>query len=477
MSQDTRNNTSINDDGGSSSKDRPEDIQRLLIEILNSQKPKASPNAQTKLLNTHITNEDVSFIKAANDVVKLHQYRVDPTIRDILSRLQYTHPSPGNTPHSKDYLQALGLGSHILADRINSPDNNTYNPNQNSTQAGPLRDWHSILSPLSPQTTALPTIAGQSSTANSIQVSGQTALPPLRNPTVQLPPLNGSNTTGRDTQTRISGQTNNQGELIGQLVHTIKNMNSSQQQNLVKGIAQMLLGSPTNSQVNTQSLTEKPSNMTSLAQRPQPQVQKPELQAQQIQFQPGGGDLGLQNFRTSPDASSTSILARGTSPISFDSHQNFSSSRAPNNNNGYSSQFVLETPTTNSMIRSYSSTSASSNTFNGRSEFYSGSKFNLKTNAKTRGGSHKNAGINSSRKFVCPKCGVAFKRSSDLKRHEKIHLPVPPNICPLCKTGFARKDALKRHIDTMTCRRNRKRLLESLKKKKTSQSNDAASHS
>ena len=49
---------------------------------------------------------------------------------------------------------------------------------------------------------------------------------------------------------------------------------------------------------------------------------------------------------------------------------------------------------------------------------------------------------------------MSFRRSSDLKRHEKQHLSIPPNICEHCGKGFARKDALKRHIGTLTCKRN-----------------------
>lgn len=58
------------------------------------------------------------------------------------------------------------------------------------------------------------------------------------------------------------------------------------------------------------------------------------------------------------------------------------------------------------------------------------------------------------RKFACHKCHMLFRRSSDLKRHEKQHLTIPPNICKLCGKGFARKDALKRHMGTLTCKRN-----------------------
>lgn len=58
------------------------------------------------------------------------------------------------------------------------------------------------------------------------------------------------------------------------------------------------------------------------------------------------------------------------------------------------------------------------------------------------------------RKFPCASCPMSFRRSSDLKRHEKQHLSIPANICPQCGKGFARKDALKRHLGTLTCKRN-----------------------
>lgn len=63
------------------------------------------------------------------------------------------------------------------------------------------------------------------------------------------------------------------------------------------------------------------------------------------------------------------------------------------------------------------------------------------------------------RKYQCHKCTMNFKRSSDLKRHEKQHLSIPPNICEDCGKGFARKDALKRHIGTATCKRNAQKKL------------------
>ncbi|CAB4256632.1 similar to Saccharomyces cerevisiae YDR253C MET32 Zinc-finger DNA-binding protein, involved in transcriptional regulation of the methionine biosynthetic genes, similar to Met31p [Maudiozyma barnettii] len=64
------------------------------------------------------------------------------------------------------------------------------------------------------------------------------------------------------------------------------------------------------------------------------------------------------------------------------------------------------------------------------------------------------------KKYPCSQCDLIFFRSSDLRRHEKAHSLVLPHICSKCGKGFARKDALKRHQDTLTCRRNRNKLIE-----------------
>lgn len=57
--------------------------------------------------------------------------------------------------------------------------------------------------------------------------------------------------------------------------------------------------------------------------------------------------------------------------------------------------------------------------------------------------------------FTCKTCQTEFVRSSDVRRHEKTHLDILPNICPQCGKGFARKDSLKRHFNTSACKRNR----------------------
>lgn len=63
-------------------------------------------------------------------------------------------------------------------------------------------------------------------------------------------------------------------------------------------------------------------------------------------------------------------------------------------------------------------------------------------------------------KFPCDKCQLVFLRDTDLKRHAKAHLLLLPNVCSQCGKGFARKDALKRHMGTLSCDRNRKKLIE-----------------
>ncbi|AJW10543.1 CHS_3a_G0055150.mRNA.1.CDS.1 [Saccharomyces cerevisiae] len=76
---------------------------------------------------------------------------------------------------------------------------------------------------------------------------------------------------------------------------------------------------------------------------------------------------------------------------------------------------------------------------------------------RTGGNNHSKEGAQL---YSCAKCQLKFSRSSDLRRHEKVHSLVLPHICSNCGKGFARKDALKRHSNTLTCQRNRKKLSE-----------------
>lgn len=91
------------------------------------------------------------------------------------------------------------------------------------------------------------------------------------------------------------------------------------------------------------------------------------------------------------------------------------------------------------------------------SEFGSKPKKHSKNDKTNPVQGHENA--TDEKKYPCAKCNLIFRRSSDLRRHERTHLPVLPNICSQCGKGFARKDALKRHCNTLTCKRNRNKLL------------------
>jgi len=50
------------------------------------------------------------------------------------------------------------------------------------------------------------------------------------------------------------------------------------------------------------------------------------------------------------------------------------------------------------------------------------------------------------RKHACSICEKTFFNSSDLKRHEEIHLRKRPHICQICGRKFGQKSHLKNHI-------------------------------
>ena len=79
-------------------------------------------------------------------------------------------------------------------------------------------------------------------------------------------------------------------------------------------------------------------------------------------------------------------------------------------------------------------------------------QFNKQTNLKSHIRIH-----NTERSFMCNECGSAFRRSHDLKRHQRsLHSDVKPYGCHKCGKRFSRmvpltnKDALKRHSSRVT---------------------------
>ncbi|KAH3665918.1 hypothetical protein OGAPHI_004107 [Ogataea philodendri] len=304
------------------------DIQRLLIELINSSKPKVSPNRAARFPAEPMTLEDVEFLKLANEVIKKHQYRIDPTIRDILSRLQYANSPHGGLPISREYMGPQI--NRLIGQRV-FPQNSE------------LESRGSRNSDTFPQL-GLDVFKNQQQQQHFGQV-------------------------GSSLYASHSPQSQNN-ELIGQLANSIKNMDPTEQQELFQKISG--ISSTSKQQATSPGLTTSP--------------------PQQLQV--------LQNI---------DVLSN---------HHNAGSSESAQQSNH-------SNPTT----------------------------------PESHPKSH-----------VCRTCSMTFKRSSDLKRHEKIHLEVPPNICPLCQKGFARKDALKRHIDTLTCKRNRERLLTKLNEENLSDS-------
>lgn len=110
----------------------------------------------------------------------------------------------------------------------------------------------------------------------------------------------------------------------------------------------------------------------------------------------------------------------------------------------YSSRSVSTTQLNNSIINNRSTNNHISNNLNTSSTSISKSSSNQPNNEK----------------FPCDKCQLIFLRDADLKRHAKAHLLLLPNVCSQCGKGFARKDALKRHSGTLSCKRNRRKLME-----------------
>lgn len=310
-----------------------------LFRLLNSSKPHPPKSAiPIPPPGTNITDEDLAFLKAASEVVKIHENQIDPTIRDILNRLQYSNSPHGGLPISRQYLQRI--------------DHNTSSSN--------LSTLH-------------------------------------------------SNYTYKNEEDLTLAKTTAPNVLLQQ---------QQQQQH------QQQHQHPQQSQNNGfQNFGNSPSNFV-----------VPPFTENPLRNPPSSLDFpqfSLDIFKTTDEMSFSQLCtpsnqddADNEGDIDDDSEDSQSEDEEMENEDG-----------------------------------------------KRRGGTNlptlnRNGSDEVRRNFKCSDCSISFKRSSDLKRHEKIHLKTPPNVCPQCHKGFARRDALKRHVGTMTCKRNRERLLEQMKEHK-----------
>jgi len=72
--------------------------------------------------------------------------------------------------------------------------------------------------------------------------------------------------------------------------------------------------------------------------------------------------------------------------------------------------------------------------------------FTKQTNLKSHSRIH-----HTERNYSCQECGTSFRRSHDLKRHQRsLHSDVKPFGCGRCGKRFSRMDALKRHTSRIT---------------------------
>ena len=386
--------------------------EKQLFQLLNSQKPAATEPASqpVSLINTNITDEDVAFLKAANEVVRLHESRVDPTIRDILNRLQYSNSPHGGMPISVQYLKSIGATDNDsdLRERMSMlSTSDSYETSRNNSVASQLTDFNSNNNNNNNNRTA----NNNQHTTSPPYVVPPFTENPLRNPpnNLDFPQFSLDIFKSSDEPHLNSAQNS-------------LNTNNTRLQNM---LAQNL----------TASIISQ--HQGGLRHSSDPHIDHTQISSL-LNYPTVYGSGPEENSAAHNDDDDDDDGTNGNA--NYGMHSDNDHDHSNDYENGHRTRIRPEHSSTLDGDMSYT--------------------------AERKNSAGDIAASDVPRNYKCSNCGISFKRSSDLKRHEKIHLKVPPNICPLCHKGFARKDALKRHVDTLTCKRNRQRLLKQLEDEK-----------
>lgn len=328
--------------------------QKDLFRILNQ------PQHGASQLNHHpasvpmMGEEDVAFLQAAKEIVRMNENKVDPTIRDILNRLQYSNSPHGGMPISMQYLRSI--------EGVNDESENESEKEFDQCEDG---DHHH---------------------SDNNFILGHR----FNNGGANLNEGNGLLSPGRSD------------------IYTKQYHIHSPQDSYHQNVGNPLIVPP---------FTENP-------------LRNPPNNLEFPQF-------SLDIFKTNQNLQGQGYINHFVS--NNRNTKGYEDEDAGNNSEEKEDYYGEEVDDLN---------------FEGRQSRKNSSSKNDRSTSQVN--------ENEPRNYKCQDCGISFKRSSDLKRHEKIHLKTPPNICPQCRKGFARRDALKRHIGTLTCNRNRKRLIEKL---------------
>lgn len=365
--------------------------QKNLFNILNSQTPSVQQlnTQQNQILNTSITDEDVAFLKAANEVIKLHESRVDPTIRDILNRLQYSNSPHGGMPFSIQYLRSIGA---------------TKNSVSNSSETGFIGVAEEEKEEEGEEGEEDEEEEGEENYEEDYEVAEEEE---------------------KETKNHSFGDRMS-------ILSTSENLISNNNDN----------GMHTTNYNHIDTSKQQPDSQSFFI---------PPFTENPLRHQPSNLDFpqfSLDIFKTDNNLNSNIVQNNNINNIHKSDNKN-------DNNEKILNYPVIFNSTINNNINETTNTLFKNQIISDGGILNEDDTINNENN-------NFNDNNGTPRNYRCSNCGISFKRSSDLKRHERIHLKVPPNICPLCRKGFARKDALKRHVDTLTCKRNRQRLLKQM---------------